>query len=75
MFPVRALAIVAMLFAAQQPVFRSGVELVTIDVTVMDKRGEPLEGLGAAAAGELPTSGLSLWQTATQPIVRPSPGV
>ena len=47
MFPVRALAIVAMLFAAQQPVFRSGVELVTIDVTVMDKRGEPLEGLGA----------------------------
>lgn len=32
---------------AQQPVFRSGVELVTVDVTVLDSGGTPVEGLGA----------------------------
>jgi VWFA-related protein len=45
-FPLRSFAAAALLVAAQQPVFRSGVELVTIDVTVMDRKGEPLEGLG-----------------------------
>ena len=29
----------------QQPVFRGGVELVTIDVTVVDKDGKPVPGL------------------------------
>src|SRR5262245_3733886 len=33
---------------AQQPVFRSGVELVTVDVTVVDDVGNPVEGLEAA---------------------------
>lgn len=43
----RSVAAAAVLAAAQQqPVFKSGVELVTIDVAVMDRRGEPLEGLG-----------------------------
>jgi VWFA-related protein len=45
--PLRSFAAAALLVAAQQqPVFRSGVELVTIDVTVMDRKGDPLEGLG-----------------------------
>jgi VWFA-related protein len=43
---LRLLAIAALLAAAQQPAFRSGVELVTIDVTVMNRNGDPLEGLG-----------------------------
>ena len=34
-------------FQAQQaPVFRSGVDLVTVDVTVLDGRGNPVSGLG-----------------------------
>ena len=33
--------------ASQQPVFRSGVELVTLDVSVIDDGGRPVEGLGA----------------------------
>ena len=32
--------------AQQQPVFRSGVELVTLDVSVVDDAGRPMEGLG-----------------------------
>jgi VWFA-related protein len=32
----------------QPPAFRSGVELVTIDVGVVDKRGQPLSDLGPA---------------------------
>ena len=33
--------------SAQQPVFRSGVDLVTIDVTVVGEGGRPLDNLGA----------------------------
>src|SRR5687767_14711918 len=32
----------------QTPTFRSGVELVTVDVTVVDRQGNPMRGLGAA---------------------------
>ncbi len=53
---MRALAVVACvaLFVApqqtvpQQPVFRSGVELVALDVTVVDKDGKPITGLRPA---------------------------
>ncbi len=31
---------------AQQPTFRSGVDLVTVDATVLDRTGRPIEGLG-----------------------------
>jgi VWFA-related protein len=31
----------------QQPVFRTGVDLVTVDVTVLDDSGAPIDGLGA----------------------------
>ena len=33
--------------AQQPPVFRTGVDLVTVDVTVLDGSGTPIEGLGA----------------------------
>ena len=32
----------------QQPTFRAGIELVTVDVTVLDKRGQPVLDLSAA---------------------------
>ncbi len=32
---------------SQQPVFRGGVDLVTLDVTVVDKDGQPIRGLTA----------------------------
>ena len=32
----------------QQPVFRSGVELVSIDVSVLDRQGDPVRGLAPA---------------------------
>jgi VWFA-related protein len=32
----------------QTPAFRSGVELVTVDVAVLDRQGHPLKGLGPA---------------------------
>ena len=34
--------------AQQPPVFRSGVDLMTVDVSVLDGRGTPIEGLTAA---------------------------
>ena len=37
--------------AAQQPQFRGGVELVTVDVRVLDKDGDPVLGLPAEAFG------------------------
>lgn len=33
--------------SGQQPVFRIGIDLVTVDVTVLDRAGGPIEGLGA----------------------------
>ena len=50
----RRLAVIGVLLLAgaplagqQQPVFRTGVDLVTVDVTVLGKSGTPIEGLGA----------------------------
>jgi VWFA-related protein len=37
---------VAAALAQQSPVFRSGVDLVTVDATVVDGTGQPVEGLG-----------------------------
>ena len=34
--------------AGQQPTFRSGVDLVTVDATVLDRDGRPLDALGPA---------------------------
>jgi VWFA-related protein len=42
-----ALAWHPLVSARQQPVFRSGVDLVTVDVSVVDRRGKPIEGLSA----------------------------
>jgi VWFA-related protein len=35
------------LSSQQAPVFRSGVDLVTVDVSVLDRNGTPVQGLGA----------------------------
>ena len=40
-----ATVLVRLSLLAQQPVFRSGVELVTVDVTVVDDVGSPIENL------------------------------
>ena len=42
-----ATVLVRLSLLAQQPVFRSGVELVTVDVTVVDDVGNPIENLSA----------------------------
>jgi VWFA-related protein len=42
---VLPLFVAVQLLAAQQPVFRSDVDLATIDVTVVDKDGRPIAGL------------------------------
>ena len=34
---------------APQPTFKSGVELVALDVTVVDRNGRPVQGLGPEA--------------------------
>lgn len=39
-------ALVSQSVSSQRPVFRSGVELVTLDVSVVDGAGKPIEGLG-----------------------------
>jgi VWFA-related protein len=38
---------VTWLHAQQPPVFRSGVDVITVDVTVLDRTGTPIEGLTA----------------------------
>lgn len=35
-----------LLVAQQQPVFRSRVDLVTVDVSALDREGRPIQGLG-----------------------------
>jgi VWFA-related protein len=45
---VVVMAIVAAGSEQQAPVFKSGVDLVALDVTVVDKDGKPIEGLKAA---------------------------
>ncbi len=43
------LGLLAVSLAAQQTVFRSGVDVVTADVTVVNRDGMPIQGLGADA--------------------------
>jgi VWFA-related protein len=47
MLPLRLVGAAALLLAWQQSVFRSGVELVTVDVTVLNRHGEPIADLAA----------------------------
>src|SRR5215204_6286843 len=48
-WPVLAvgLVVVSLVGQAQEPVFRAGVDLVTVDAIVVDKDGRPLTGLTA----------------------------
>jgi VWFA-related protein len=39
------MSLAAVLAAQQTPVFRSGVDLVTVDVSVLDRNGTPVQGL------------------------------
>src|SRR5688572_6965999 len=45
----KVLSLILMAILAQQapPTFKSGVSLVTVDVSVLDREGRPVEGLGA----------------------------
>jgi VWFA-related protein len=45
---VVACAVVAAVLHAQTPTFRSGVEIVSVDVTVLDQHRQPVRGLTAA---------------------------
>jgi VWFA-related protein len=47
MLPVRLIGVAAVALALQQGVFRSGVELVTVDVAVLDRLGDPVADLEA----------------------------
>src|SRR6185295_6267398 len=42
-----ALVVVSLVGHAQEPVFRAGVDLVTVDAIVVDKDGRPVTGLTA----------------------------
>ena len=42
-----ALVVVSLVGRAQEPVFRAGVDLVTVDAIVVDKDGRPVTGLTA----------------------------
>ena len=42
-----ALVVVSLAGHAQEPVFRAGVDLVTVDAIVVDKDGRPVTGLTA----------------------------
>ena len=45
---VRMLMVAAVVpLAARQPTFRSGVDLVTVDATVLGRDGAPIDNLGA----------------------------
>jgi hypothetical protein len=46
--PVLAACLVALAQGQQPPAFRSGVSLVTVDITVLDADGHPVPGLTAA---------------------------
>jgi VWFA-related protein len=46
-FLIGAAVLARLTLCAQQPIFRTGVELVTVDVTVVDDVGNPVENLSA----------------------------
>ena len=39
----------------EQPPFRTGIELVTVDATVLDRQGRPLRGLAAQTTSSCPS--------------------
>jgi VWFA-related protein len=64
------------LHAQQPPVFRSGVDVITVDVTVLDRTGTPIEGL-TADQFEVTVSGAPrrvLWSEFVPHRSKPLPG-